>query len=147
MPASYAIDTNLYIAASRDSAMRAGLARFTLRSGLRLHLNAVVLMELRAGARSDRQRESVDSLYAEFAGRGRLVVPSADAFAQAGRVLEDLAVREGFALASGPRSFTNDVLIAASCREHDVELVTANHRDFIAIARHLRRFRSVAPWP
>ncbi|MGH7648357.1 MAG: PIN domain-containing protein [Gemmatimonadaceae bacterium] len=147
MPAAYAIDTNLYIAASRDRAMHAGLTHFTLRVGLRLYLNAVVLMELRAGARSDRQREGVESLYAEFAARGRMVVPSADAFAQAGRVLEDLAAREGFALAIAPRSFTNDVLIAASCREHDVELVTANHRDFAAIARHLRRFRSVAPWP
>lgn len=147
MPARYAIDTNLYIAASRDRAMRVDLARFTLRSGLRLYLNAVVLMELRAGARSDQQRESVESLYAEFAGRARLVVPSADAFAQAGRVLEDLAAREGFALALAPRSFTNDVLIAASCRDHDVELVTANHRDFAAIARHLRRFRCTAPWP
>ena len=147
MPASYAIDTNLYIAASRDRATRAGLAHFTLRAGLRLYLSAVVVMELRAGARSAEQRAGVESLYAEFAGRVRMVVPSANAYAQAGRVLEELADREGFARATVPRSVTNDVLIAASCRERHVELVTANHRDFAAIGRHLRRFRCTAPWP
>jgi predicted nucleic acid-binding protein len=41
----------------------------------------------------------------------------------------------------------NGVLIAASCREHDVVLVTAHHRDFTAIARHLRGFRAVSHWP
>lgn len=147
MPASYAIDTNVYIDASRDRAARADLARFTLRTALRLSLSAVVLMELRAGARSDDQRDGVDALHAVFAGRERLVVPSANAYAQAGRVLADLAEHEGFALALAPRSFINDVLIAASCREHDVVLVTANHRDFAAIGRHLRGFRCVSPWP
>lgn len=147
MAASYALDTNLYIDASRDKTMRADLARFTLRAGLRLHLSAVVMMELRAGARSEQQRDAVEVLYTEFAERERMVVPSAHAYAHAGRVMESLAERERFVLALAPRSFTNDVLIAASCREHDVVLVTANHRDFAAIGRHLRGFRCVAPWP
>ena len=147
MPASYAIDTNLYIDASRNRVSRAELARFTLRAGLRLYLSAVVLMELRAGARSQHQRDGVNVLHAEFAGRNRMMVPSAIAYAQAGRVLADLAEHEGFALTFAPRSFINDVLIAASCREHDVVLVTANHRDFMAIARHLRGFRTVSHWP
>lgn len=147
MAASYAIDTNLYVEAARDRVSRGALARFSLRTGLRLHLCAVVLMELRAGTRSDDQRDGVDALYAVFADRERLVVPSANAYAQAGRVLADLAEHEGFAVALAPRSFINDVLIAASCREHDVVLVTANHRDFTAIGRHLRGFRCVSPWP
>ncbi|HEX6807520.1 MAG TPA: PIN domain-containing protein [Gemmatimonadaceae bacterium] len=147
MPASYAIDTNLYIEASRNRAARADLARFSLRIGLRLHLSAVVLMELRAGTRSAAQRDGVDALHAVFAGRERLVVPSANAYAQAGRVLADLAEHEGFALAFASRSFVSDVLIAVSCRERDVALVTANHRDFTAIGRHLRGFHAVAPWP
>lgn len=147
MPASYAIDTNLYIGASRNRAARADLARFALRTGLRLHLSAVVVMELRAGARSDEQRHGVDALHAVFADRDRLVVPSATAYAQAGRVLADLAEQEGFALPFALRWFINDVLIAVSCREHDVVLVTANHHDFAAIARHLRGFRCVNPWP
>lgn len=147
MPASYAIDTNLYIEASRDRASRADLARFSIRTGLRLHLSSVVLMELRAGTRSADQRHGVEALHAVFADRDRLVVPSMKAYVQAGRVLADLAEHEGFALAFAPRSFVSDVLIAASCRERDVVLVTANHRDFAAIGRHLRGFRCVSPWP
>lgn len=147
MPASYAVDTNLYIYSSRDRAARAELARFTVRTGFRLHLSTVVLMELRAGVRSEHQRDGVEVLFNEFSRRERLVVPSAAAYAQAGRVLESLATREHFALAAAPRSFTNDVLIAASCREQHVILVTANNRDFAAIGRHLRGFRCVAPWP
>ncbi len=147
MPASYAIDTTLYIDASGNRAARADLARFMLRTALRLYLNTVVLMELRAGTRSDAQRDGVDALHAVFAGRDRLVVPSANAYAQAGRVLADLAEHEGFALAFAPRSFVSDVLIATSCREQDVVLVSANHRDFAAIGRHLRGFRCVSPWP
>lgn len=147
MPASYAIDTDLYIDASRHRAARTTLARFTVRAAFRLYLSAVVSMELRAGARTDEQRDGVDALHAAFAERDRLLVPSANAYAQAGRVLADLAEHEGFALAFAPRSFTNDVLIAASCRERDVVLVTANHRDFTAIARHLRGFRFLPAWP
>ena len=79
--------------------------------------------------------------------RDRLVVPSATAYARAGRGLADLAVHEGFTLACAPRSFVSDVLIATSCRERDIVLVTTNHRDFATIGRHRRRFRCVNPRP
>lgn len=147
MPRAYAIDSSVYIAASRDPVARAELKRFTVHLGLRLYLNAVVLMELRAGARSERQRDAVESLHAEFVARNRFITPSADAYLQAGRVLAALVRHERLVLAAAPRSLPNDVLIAASCREADVHLVTENHGDFTAIKRHLRRFHTAAPWP
>jgi len=45
-----------------------------------------------------------------------------------------------------PRSFVNDVLIAASCAEAGVTLVTDNARDFARIGAVLR-FGVTAPWP
>lgn len=147
MPPAYAIDTNLYISASRDPRVRSELKRFTVRMGTRLYLSAVVVMELRAGAKAERQRDGVEVLYAEFMERDRVIVPSSDAYLQAGRVLADLVAYERVVLATAPKSLTNDVLIATSCREADVHLVTANHSDFAAIARHLHRFHNAAPWP
>jgi predicted nucleic acid-binding protein len=40
----------------------------------------------------------------------------------------------------------NDVLLAMSCRESGVVLVTANVRDFERIAK-VTKFAFVAPWP
>jgi hypothetical protein len=40
-----------------------------------------------------------------------------------------------------------DVLLAVTCREHDLLLVTWNGRDFARIQRHLRGFRYIEPPP
>jgi predicted nucleic acid-binding protein len=45
-----------------------------------------------------------------------------------------------------PRSFTNGAVLAASCREEGVTLITRNRRDFERIQR-LERFRFADPWP
>lgn len=44
------------------------------------------------------------------------------------------------------RYFLNDVLLAVSCREAGVTLVTANLDDFERI-RQVERFHFVPPWP
>jgi predicted nucleic acid-binding protein len=51
-----------------------------------------------------------------------------------------LAVRERMSAAYTP-VLTNDALIASSCREADITLVTESTRDFAAIKRQLRGFR------
>jgi len=99
----------------------------------------VVALELRAGARTPAQERAVEALLSPYALRERVVVPGFDAFVQAGRVIASLATREVMTAAAG--SFTNDALLAASCREAGVVLITQNHRDFSAIQRHLRGFR------
>jgi predicted nucleic acid-binding protein len=138
-----ALDTNVYIHALRNPTALARLKRFMLRAGTRLRVSAVVAMELRAGARSPAQERDVEAMLSPYDRRGQVVVPSFDAFVQAGRVVVALATRERMTVAAA--SLGNDAILAASCREAEVTLVTANQRDFSAIQRHLRGFRFSDP--
>ncbi|HXT15358.1 MAG TPA: PIN domain-containing protein [Gemmatimonadaceae bacterium] len=141
MSGLYALDTNVYITALRDPERLGALKRFRVRAGNGLRLHAVVALELRAGANDPRQRAALEAFIAPYQSRDRLIVPSFDAYTQAGRVLSDLATRERRRLADGPPSLVNDALLAASCREAEAILVTENVRDFAAIQRHLRGFQ------
>lgn len=139
----FALDSNVYIGALRNADRLARLKRFLLRAGLRVRLSAVVALELRAGARTTAQESAVRDLFASHVTRDRVLVPSVAAYAEAGRVLAALTARENIDFARAG-SLVNDVLLAASCREADVRLVTENVRDFAAVHRHLRGFRFVA---
>ncbi len=61
-------------------------------------------------------------------------------------MLVDLTVREGIAYADTSRSLVSDVLLATSCHEQGITLVTSDG-DFKVIARHLKGFRHVSPFP
>jgi predicted nucleic acid-binding protein len=139
------LDTNVYIRALREPDRLSALKRFVAGAGARLRVHAVVALELRVGARTPRHEEAVAALLGPYVTRQRVVVPSFEAFVQAGRVLASLSVNERVVLATAPPSLTNDALLAASCREEGVLLLTENHRDFAAIRRHLRGFRFTAP--
>lgn len=140
MPDLLALDTNVYITALRDAGQLARLKRFLIRAGLKIRVPAVVALELRAGASTGAQRLAVEDLLAAYVARDRVIVPSFTAYAESGRVLAELAVREGVDL-SRAGSLVNDVLLATSCREAGAQLVTENARDFAAVQRHLRGFR------
>lgn len=127
------LDTNVYIKALRNANELALLRRFLLRVGMRLRVNAVVAMELRMGARTEAQADAVDALMRPYSERDRVIVPSFEAYLHAGRVVSALKDASG--------SLINDALLAASCREQEVMLITENARDFSAIQRHLRGFR------
>jgi predicted nucleic acid-binding protein len=139
---SYVLDANVYIRALRDRERLIQLKRFLLRIGLRLRVNAVVALELLAGARTGAHERAVSDLLAAYVTRGRVIVPSFDAYAQGGRVLAALASRQGVDV-SRAGSLVDDVLIAASCREAQARLVTENVGHFAAIQRYLRGFRFV----
>ena len=139
----YALDTDVYIRALRNGDRLSALERFLLRNGTRLRVSAVVALELRAGARTSAQEEAVSDLIASYGSRGRVIVPSLAAYVESGRVLATLGAREGVDVTrAGP--LVNDVLIATSCREEQVRLVTENSGDFAMLQRHLRGFRFVA---
>lgn len=140
----YALDTSVYVKALRDADALARLKRFLTRAGHRIEVHAVVALELRAGALTAQHERALDALFAPYAARSRITVPTLDAFMQAGRVLAALATNERVPLASAPAGLSHDALIAASCRESRVILVTEHLRDFGAIQRHLRGFRFVA---
>ena len=110
-------------------------------------LPAIVAQELLAGIRTMAEVRLLEKqLVTRFARRGRLVAPSADGWLESGRVLRSLVQAEGLELATVSKAFGNDVLLAVTCREHGVCLVTENLRDFTRIRRHLR-FEFVGPWP
>jgi predicted nucleic acid-binding protein len=143
----WVLDTNIYIRALRDRQRLADLKRFRVRARARLWLSAVVGLELRAGAGTAAHAQALEDLLTIYIDRERLVVPSFDAYQQAGRIIATLAHKERFALADAPRSFINDALLAASCREAGAVLVTENTRDFITIQRHLKGFQFQTDYP
>ena len=78
-----------------------------------------------------------------FERRGRIFAPSAAAFVASGRAL---AKRESWQVLDENPSLLNDALIAASCREHGITLITKDG-DFKRLARFVKGFRYAAPWP
>ncbi|MDB4916509.1 MAG: hypothetical protein JWM95_4153 [Gemmatimonadetes bacterium] len=147
MPDLFALDTSVYISALRNAVELGALQEFLKVYGRRVIVAGPVAMELRAGAPTVRHVEAVDALLEAYAHRKRTIAGSYAAHAEAGRVLAALAAHERVVLAQAPRSLTADVLLATVCREHDVVLITDNHKDFAPIQRHLRGFRFIAPWP
>jgi len=138
----FALDTHLYIDAQRTDDGAAALESFLAARTAFVTLSAVVAQELRTGARKPGVVDWVEQeILGPYERRGRLIVPTYWAWKEAGRILSRL-----LGDAPPPRSFVNDVLLAMSCREAGVVLVTANLRDFERIA-NVRKFDFVAPWP
>lgn len=143
----YAVDTNLFIRAYRAEADRAALERFLQAFAPFCYLPAIVGQELLAGVRSAAEERALHRhLIALYERRGRVIAPSAGGWLQSGGVIRAMVQSEGLDLARMPKALGNDVLLAVTCREHGVCLVTENTRDFARIRRHLR-FDYVGPWP
>lgn len=143
----YVLDTNLFVGGFRDPHANEELQRFHLLFAPFEYLSVVVAQELLAGARTAADRHALErNVLGVYARRGRVVTPSARAWEQSGVVLADLARREGLEVARVSKAFGNDILLALSCREAGLVLVTDNERDFDRIAR-LVRFQFVRPWP
>jgi predicted nucleic acid-binding protein len=140
----YTVDTNLYIDALRTAEGKISLSAFHAAYAPFEHLSAVVAQELRAGVRGSAAARLEDSILAPFERRGRLVTPTYAAWKETGRVLAELIAPTGWNTVS--RSFVNDVLLAMSCRESGMVLVTKNVADCARIA-DVRPFDFVAPWP
>lgn len=143
----YTLDTNLYIRAFRDPAASAALRLFHTAFAPFEYLSAVVAHELRAGAWAPGAAAALQRAVLDpFERRGRLLTPSYRGWTLAGEVLAQLAAEEGLELARVPKGFVHDVLLAVTCRETGVVLVTENARDFTRIQRVLA-FEYLPPWP
>ena len=142
----YACDTNVLVDVLRDPDAEAAFAAFLARFSHVTFLSAIVILELCAGARTERQVRLLDAeIIRRFDRRGRVFAPSPDAFKKAGELLARLAVREGWTTAAHP-SLVHDALLAASCREAGVTLITRD-RDFNRFRTSLPGWRTVRPWP
>jgi len=143
----YVLDTNLFIQAFRDEAANAELQRFHQLFAPFEYLSAVVAQELRAGVRSSADgRRLARHVLDVYARRGRVVTPSTQAWHDSGDLLAELARREGLEVARLSKAFGNDVLLALSCREAGLVLVTDNRRDFERIHRSAP-FSFMDRWP
>jgi predicted nucleic acid-binding protein len=143
----YALDTNIYIDALRDPAAEAALLRFLEHALPFTFLSAIVMQELAAGTRTPAQvRELERSVFQPFVRRGRVFAPVTTAFIRSGRLLAAVAAREGWSMVHKNPSLLNDALLAASCRDRGITLVTSD-RDFERFSPLLKGWRSVAPWP
>ena len=142
----FTLDTNIFIRAFRHPRTNADLQLFHHAFAPFELLSAVVAQELRAGACPAQVVALEKNLLHPFERRGRVFTPSYAAWTATGEVLASLIARERMTWSAIHRSFVNDVLLAMSCREAGITLITDNLKDFERIARE-REFAFAPPWP
>jgi predicted nucleic acid-binding protein len=118
------IDSSVYIDHWERGLHDAALNR--VRQEFIVRHSAVVLSELRRGARTREARGLVEGLF-------RLAkvqwAPTAADWCEAGHVVRTIGDAEGWD-EHKRRSFQNDTLIALTARHHGATVVTANRHDF-----------------
>lgn len=110
--------------------------------------SSVVLMELMASAKDDSKRKVYERAHRDYQKDGSLIVPDADDWLMAGKVLYWLTQGrrrstkgEARRLKSGAaQRMALDALIAVSARRYDATVVTENWDDFKAI-QHFCKFK------
>lgn len=143
----FVLDTNVFIRAFREASANAELQRFHIRHAPHEYLSSVLAQGLLAGARNRADGRKLErNVLGVFAKRGRVIVPSAAAWDWSGKILAELVRRDGLELQRVSKAFGNDALLAMSCREAGLVLVTDNTRDFARIAQ-VRAFHFVEPFP
>lgn len=126
------LDTSIYI----DHWER-GLYQETLENLRRAYIirhSAVVLSELRRGARGRDAERLVGDLYELATIRWE---PSVADWWEAGRLVRNIGDSEGWDI-NKRRDFQNDALIALTARSHGATVVTANSSDFELLRSELQ---------
>ena len=142
----FTFDANVLIDVLRRDGEDAAFETYLRQHSHATHLSAVVMLELRAGARTPSQVRHLETLvFGPFERRGRVFAPSVEAFRAAGALMANLAKREGWASGVTP-CLMNDALLATSCRQQGITLITRD-ADFQRFAPLLPGWRPVAPWP
>ena len=122
------LDTSVYIENFRTG-------RFTLtllRSPWIIRCSAVVLHELRRGARTASEHAFVN----ELARKVRIITPTEGHWLESADVLSRIKKRSGYD-PNKLKELAFDVLIALSARDVGATLVTRNRGDFAEISRHI----------
>ncbi len=141
--AKFALDTNVYIDALRLDSHRQALKAFLSEHLPVTFLSAVVLQEILAGARSNKHAEILEAeIGAPFIRRGRTFAPTVAAWWKAGTLLASL--QKG--TRSPSSAFLNDTLLALSCREAGITLISRDS-DLTFLAEHIPGLGIVPPFP
>jgi predicted nucleic acid-binding protein len=125
------LDTNVYIGHWARGLFEEKLE--AIRRAFIVRHSAVVLSELRRGARTRDAERLVASLFRLASVRWE---PTAADWWEAGRVVRKIGDAEGWDRAKR-RDFQNDTLIALTARRHGATVVTADLADFELLAREL----------
>jgi predicted nucleic acid-binding protein len=126
------IDTSVYIGHWERGLYVTELA--AIRDTFVVRHSAVVLSELRRGARTAKAAKVVERLHRLARGPW---APTAQDWWEAGRIVRT----EGDARdwdRNKRRDFQNDALIALTARAHGATVVTANHQDFEILGARLK---------
>jgi predicted nucleic acid-binding protein len=143
----YALDTNVYIKAARDEGFGNELTQFVGSFLPQIYLHAIVVQELTRGAINASARKRLDQeIIQPFEKRGRIVVPRYSAWKRSGEVIAELVDRKKLSAGGVPQSLINDTLLAVSCREDGITLITMNSGDFDRVAL-VERVGFEGPWP
>ena len=125
------LDTSVYIGHWERGLYEEALA--TVRGAFVVRHSAVVLSELRRGARTREAQRLVDALY-------RLATvhwePTAAEWWEAGRLIRKIGDAQRWERTKR-RDFQNDALIALTARRHGATIVTADAGDFGLLAREV----------
>ena len=126
------LDTSVYIGHWERGLYEEALA--TVRNAFIVRHSAVVLSELRRGARTREAQRLVEALY----GLARTQwEPTAAEWWEAGRLIRKIGDAQRWERTKR-RDFQNDVLIALTARRHGATIVTADRTDFELLAKELR---------
>jgi predicted nucleic acid-binding protein len=126
------IDTNVYI--DHWQGKLADRVLVDIRQRFIVRLSAVVLSELRRGARTSRARRFVD----ELRTLGPVVWEPAEAdWWAAGELIRNIGDANGWETAKR-REFQNDALIALTARRYGAVVVTTNVADFKLLAARVK---------
>lgn len=118
------LDTTVYIDHWERGLYEERLA--ALRKAYVIRHSAVVLSELRRGARTRAAQRLVEALHRLAAVRWE---PTVEDWWEAGRLIRTIGDAQGWNT-NKRRDFQNDALIALTARRHGATLVTANRSDF-----------------
>ena len=126
------LDTNVYIGHWEGGLYEEALA--SVQKAFVVRHSAVVLSELRRGARTRQARKLVDALFRLAAVHWE---PTSGDWGEAGRLIRKIGDARGWDKGKR-RDFQNDALIALTARRHGATVVTANRADFDLLGRELR---------
>lgn len=126
------LDTSVYIGHWERGLHEEALSR--IRKAFVVRHSAVVLSELRRGARTPESRKLVDALFRLATIRW---APTAEDWWEAGRLIQRIGDAQRWDR-SKRQDFQNDTLIALTARRHGAAVVTANRSDFALLATEVR---------
>jgi predicted nucleic acid-binding protein len=125
------LDSSVYIGHWERGLYHADLER--IRQAFAIRHSAVVLSELRRGARTRAAQKLVDGFFRLAAVQWE---PTAADWWNAGLLIRRIGDREGWAK-NKRRRFQNDVLIGLTARRYGATVVTANRSDLAFLSREL----------